>query len=239
MAELEHSCLLNMAALGIQLAEYSDARRFAQEAVNLDPEFGRGWHILGMANRHLGHHEAAVKELRTAVLLCPNEASFQARLDDAIKAQKLEAQKAQERLANQKCDAAAEAWQSGKNAEAIKLWQSALVEYGELRQPLAEAGVHRRLGEVYRHLVGQAATEGDQKRQAQKSLQHAEAASSALRRADSREVTAGQEAFLTLDVARSLFLAGQNAKARRKLDEASGLARGSLGIPRDTWPYSL
>jgi len=236
MIELEHSCLLNMASLGIQLGEHSDSRRFAQEAVDIDPEFGRGWHILGMANRHLGRYEEAIKQFNTAVLLCPHEASFQTRLDEAIQAKKDNSIRNQERSAKQKCDSAAESWDGGHHKEAIVLWQGALVEYGELGQPFAQSAVHSRLGAAYRGVLaggkggGHREKRDQPSKEAQSSLQHYEAALAALKRVESVDVPTGQEAFLTLDVARGLFLCGEDGKAKSKLEEASGLAQSTLGM---------
>lgn len=47
------------AAIQAAMGNYSDAERYARRAVEIDPEYGQGYHILGTALEAQGHHEQA------------------------------------------------------------------------------------------------------------------------------------------------------------------------------------
>ena len=191
-----------------------------------------------MACAHAGDHEAAVKHLEAAVILCPHEASFETELSKAKKAQAKALRMKQEASAEKKCAEATAVWQKGATNDAIQLWQSALSEYGVLKHRLGQAAVHRRLGECHRHLAmlaydGKSENEIKERRRCRKSaIHHFEAALGALRCIPSgRDVPLGQEAFLCLDLSRSLFEMEPSDyhQAKARLDEASDIARTTFG----------
>ena len=136
--DLQHACLLNLAAAALELSDPSDALQHAAHALALRPGDGQARKLRGGALMALGNLSAALTELRAAAAALPEDAGLTQTIAELSAQEQIGLDSPPELM-----DRAAALWKQGDRAGAVGAWREQLLLL-EAEQPSVPGDSARR-----------------------------------------------------------------------------------------------